>query len=156
MSTTDVNRMQDKRNPTVILVVEDSPDDYTIFEFAVQQSGIENPIYHVEDGATALDWIFGVGKYEDRDLYPEPGLVFLDINLPKVNGLQVLAEMRMDKKLQALPAVMLTVSDSDHDVFRSYELDSMVYVRKPVTADNLVSICKALPSLSMHWSSSDT
>ena len=143
--------MGDSTDPTVILVVEDSPDDYTIFEFAIERSGILNPVYHVEDGAEALDWIFGRGIYSDRNLYPEPGLVFLDINLPKVNGLEVLAEMRKDPALSHLPTVMLTVSDSDRDITQSYALESVVYVRKPVTADNLTSICGSLPNLEMTW-----
>ena len=89
--------------------------------------------------------------YSDRSAYPEPGLVFLDINLPKVNGLDVLAEMRKKPTLSNLPTVMLTVSDSDRDITQSYALDSVVYVRKPVTADNLTAICGSLPSLEMHW-----
>ena len=127
-----------------ILVVEDSPDDAEILEDAVQGARLRNPVHFVEDGATAVAYLEGSGIYADRKKYPFPGLVILDINLPKLNGLQVLERIRSSDRTKHLPVVMLTVSNSDEDVLRSYELDTVVYIQKPVTADNLSAVVQSL------------
>ena len=136
--------MSEQFNTVPILVVEDSPDDCEILADAVEGARLANPIYYVEDGADAIDYLEGNGTYSDREQYPYPGLVILDINLPKVNGLQVLERIRSHERLQNLPVVMLTVSNSDEDVLRSYELETVVYIQKPVTSDNLTAVVQSL------------
>jgi chemotaxis family two-component system response regulator Rcp1 len=130
--------------PIPILVVEDSPDDCDILADAVSGARLANPLYFVEDGAEAIEYLAGDGRFADRGSYPLPGLVFLDINLPKRNGLEVLAAIRSNDALAKLPVVMLTVSNSDADVLRAYELETVVYIQKPVTADNLTSVVQSL------------
>ncbi|MFT7625488.1 MAG: CheY-like chemotaxis protein [Myxococcota bacterium] len=127
-----------------ILVVEDSPDDADILEDAVEGARLRNPVRFVEDGAEAVDYLEGNGQYANRDEYPFPGLVILDINLPKLNGLEVLEKIRANPDTRDLPVVMLTVSNSDEDVLRSYELETVVYIQKPVTADNLTAVVQSL------------
>ena len=136
--------MSEKFRPVPILVIEDSPDDCDIFRDAVRGSRLANPVLFVEDGAEALDYLRGRGVFADRAQYPSPGLVFLDINLPKVGGLDVLASIRDDASLHDTPVVMLTVSNSDEDVLRSYELETVVYIQKPVTPINLTSVVQSL------------
>ena len=130
--------------PVPILVVEDSPDDAEILADAVQVARLANPVHFVEDGAAALEYVRGEGEYADRSRYPAPGLIFLDINLPKVNGLDVLMNLRESPETKDLPVVMLTVSNSDADVLRAYELETVVYIQKPVTADNLTAVAQSL------------
>ena len=127
-----------------ILVVEDSPDDCAIFQDAVRVARLSNPIHVVEDGAEAVAYLNGTGEYADRQAHPVPALVFLDINLPKLNGLEVLAALRQNPDTQDLPVVMLTVSNSDEDVLRSYEMGTVVFIQKPVTPDNLTTVIQSL------------
>ena len=131
-------------NLVSILVVEDSPDDCEILEDSVKSARIANPIRFVEDGAEAIDYLEGKGRFADRQEYPIPGLIFLDINLPKFNGLQVLERIRANEATRDLPVVMLTVSNSDEDVLRSYELETVVYIQKPVTPENLTAVVQSL------------
>ena len=136
--------MSEMFHPVPILVIEDSPDDCDIFRDAVRGARLANPVLFVEDGAEALDYLRGKGIFANRSMYPSPGLVFLDINLPKVGGLDVLASIRDDAELRDTPVVMLTVSNSDEDVLRSYELETVVYIQKPVTPVNLTSVVQSL------------
>ncbi len=136
--------MSNGPNPVPILVVEDSPDDTEILEDAVEGARLANPVYYVENGADAVDYLEGKGDFTDREEFPFPGLVILDINLPKLNGLQVLEKIRENEATRDLPVVMLTVSNSDEDVLRSYELETVVYIQKPVTADNLTAVVQSL------------
>lgn len=131
-------------NTVPILVVEDSPDDCDILADAVEGARLANPVHYVEDGAAAVDYLEGTGDYTDREKHPFPGLVILDINLPKMTGLEVLEYIRKGEKTRDLPVVMLTVSNSDEDVLRSYELETVVYIQKPVTADNLSAVVQSL------------
>ncbi|MFT5431456.1 MAG: chemotaxis family two-component system response regulator Rcp1 [Myxococcota bacterium] len=130
--------------PIPILVVEDSPDDCDILADAVSGARLANAVHFVEDGAEAMEYLSGEGRFADRGSYPLPGLVFLDINLPKYTGLEVLAAIRANDALADLPVVMLTVSNSDEDVLRAYELETVVYIQKPVTADNLRAVMQSL------------
>jgi len=131
-------------NLSPILVVEDSPDDCAIFQDAVRVARLSNPIHVVEDGAEAVAYLNGTGAYADREQHPMPALVFLDINLPKLNGLDVLAAIRQNPATSELPVVMLTVSNSDEDVLRSYEMGTVVFIQKPVTPDNLTTVIQSL------------
>jgi two-component system response regulator len=127
-----------------ILVCEDTPDDCEIFSDAARKGRIANPLIFVEDGEQAISYLTGSGEYADRDEYPMPGLIFMDINMPKYNGLQVLEQIRQQPLLKDIPVVMLTVSDSDEDILRSYELDTVVYIQKPVTPENLTAVIQSL------------
>jgi CheY-like chemotaxis protein len=136
--------MSEQQVAPPILVVEDSPDDCTIFQDAVRMARLTNPIRFLEDGAEAVAYLCGEGEYADRSLHPIPALIFLDINLPKLNGLEVLQKIRTNPDIMGLPVVMLTVSNSDEDVLRSYELGTVVFIQKPVTPENLTSVIQSL------------
>lgn len=148
--------MSDQGNAVPILVVEDSPDDCEILQDAVQGARLANPVHFVEDGAEAIDYLEGNGEFADRVAHPLPGLVILDINLPKLNGLQVLEKIRQNPATRDLPVVMLTVSNSDEDVLRSYELETVVYIQKPVTADNLTAVVQSLEQFDIQLVGRDT
>ncbi|HIA02546.1 MAG TPA: response regulator [Myxococcales bacterium] len=136
--------MSDKYSAVPILVCEDTPDDCEIFSDAIKRGRIANPVFFVEDGEEGLAYLNGTGEFADRNKYPLPGLIFMDINMPKLNGLQVLEGIRANASLETIPVVMLTVSDSDEDILRSYELDTVVYIQKPVTAENLTAVMHSL------------
>ena len=127
-----------------ILVCEDTPDDCEIFAAAASQARLANPIHYVENGEEALAYLRGEGEFSDRNQHPAPGLIFMDINMPKINGLEVLEAIRGEENLRDMSVVMLTVSNSDEDVLRSYELDTVVYIQKPVTPENLTAVIQSL------------
>ena len=129
---------------TNVLLVEDSPDDQLAFEITMQEAGLSNPLCIVEHGEAALDSLLGRGEYADRETYPMPGIVFMDINMPRVNGLEALKRIRAHDELADLPVVMITVSDADSDVIEAFGLGSLFYVRKPITQDNLRALLMSI------------
>lgn len=131
-----------------ILLVEDNPDDVELTRLAFDEGGICNEIVVARDGAEALDYLFGTGKYEDRDLSSMPAVVLLDLKLPKVDGLEVLRRIREDSRTHALPVVVLTSSKEDEDVIKSYNLGANAYVRKPVDYNEFV---RAAKTLGLFW-----
>jgi two-component system, response regulator len=116
----------------MILLVEDNPNDEALTIRAFQKSHISNEITVVRDGAEALDFLFCQGEYASRDPKNQPELILLDINLPKLSGLDVLRRIRADEKLRVLSVVVLTSSREDRDIIESYQLGANSYVRKPV------------------------
>ena len=113
-----------------VLLVEDNDDDLFFMKMACQRTGIPHALQCVTDGAQAVDYLAGNGVYADRNKYPMPDLVFLDIKLPKRNGHEVLAWIRTQPVLKTLPVVMLTSSTAPSDVSRAYELGVTSYLRK--------------------------
>jgi CheY-like chemotaxis protein len=135
-------------NRKVILLVEDNPDDEVLTLFALKESNVMNQITVARDGAEALDFLSGTGKFKDRDLSVMPQLVLLDINLPKMNGMEVLQRIRSDKRTKFLPVVMLTSSREEQDKISSYELGANSYIRKPV---NFEQFAEAVRQLGLYW-----
>ena len=131
----------------VILLVEDNPDDEALTLRAFAKNNISNRIVVVRDGADALDWLFRREKYADR---PEPGalIVLLDLKLPKVDGLEVLRQLREDARTKLLPVVILTSSKEESDLLRGYELRANSYIRKPVDFAHFV---EAVREIGMYW-----
>ncbi len=115
-----------------ILLVEDNPDDEVLVRRALKKNGIQARLVVAHDGVEALDYLHGTGSYADRDTAEQPSLVLLDLNLPRVNGLEVLKRMREDERTKLLPVVLLTTSDEDRDRLAGYSLGANGYVRKPV------------------------
>ena len=116
----------------IVLLVEDNPDDEELTRMAFEGSRLLNELIVVRDGAEALDFLFRTGVHAGRDPRVVPQLVLLDLKLPKVGGLEVLRRMREDERTRSIPVVMLTSSQEQEDVLRSYELGANAYVRKPV------------------------
>ncbi len=131
-----------------ILLVEDNPDDALLTQEALGSSGIANKIVHVEDGVEALDYLFGRDKFADRDVNDTPALILLDLNMPRLGGLDVLKAIRAEDRLKHIPVVILTTSGEEDDKFESYNLGSNSYVRKPVDFNEFT---EAARMLGMYW-----
>lgn len=128
-------------NPARILLVEDNPADVRLLREAMKACRLRCEMAVVEDGEAALDYLYRRGAHTAA---LRPDLVLLDLNLPKRNGIEVLAVAKSDPELRSLPFVVLTTSDSDEDVIRSYSLHANCYVRKPPTLEDFVRIVRTL------------
>ena len=130
-----------------ILLVEDNPDDEALTLRAFAKNNMGNRIVVVRDGAEALDWLFRRGTHAERD-EPDPQVVLLDLKLPKVDGLEVLRQLRADPKTKFLPVVILTSSKEESDLLRGYELRANSYIRKPVDFARFVEYVR---EIGMYW-----
>jgi len=135
-------------NPGVILLVEDNPSDIGLTKRALEKHRIANGLVIAEDGKEALDYLFGTGPHEGRVVTDLPAVVLLDLKLPRVDGLEVLRRIRADERTRRLPVVILTSSNEDQDVARSYDLGANSYIRKPV---DFVQFAEAVLQLGMYW-----
>lgn len=129
---------------SLLLLVEDNPDDAELTLMAFEQGGITNPVVVANDGAEALDYLMPA----DSAIADLPALVLLDLQLPKINGLQVLREIRNHASTKLLPVVILTTSDEQTDLISSYELGCNSYIRKPVDYDQFLTV---IQQLGMYW-----
>ena len=124
-----------------ILLVEDNPDDVELTLHALKRNNIVNPVEVVRDGQEALDYIFYTGKHSNSK-HPLPGVILLDLKLPKVDGIDVLRRIKGDSKRKLIPVVVLTSSKEEKDVVESYNLGVNSYIRKPVDFDQFVDTVK--------------
>ena len=127
-----------------ILLVEDNPDDEWLILRALRKNNIANQISVVRDGAEALDFLFCKGAYIDRDPNDLPEVIFLDLRLPKMGGLEVLRIIRVDKRTSQLPVVILTSSDADEDLVNSYRFGANAFIRKPINFSQLIQAIRQL------------
>lgn len=134
-------------NSKVILLVEDNPDDEALTLRAFTKNNIGSHIVVVRDGAEALDWLFKRETHQRRS-DPDPRVILLDLELPKVDGLEVLRQIREDPRTTLLPVVILTSSTDESDLLRAYELHANSYIRKPVDFARFVESVRAL---GMYW-----
>ena len=132
----------------IILLVEDNPDDVELTFRAFERSKLMNEIVVARDGGEALDYLFATGAHAGRDVTLMPEVVLLDLNLPKLDGLEVLRRLRNDERTRRLPVVVLTSSNEEQDVLRSYDLGANSFVRKPMDFDQFLS---AVQQLGMYW-----
>jgi len=135
--------MREQLEPIDILLVEDSPNDILITETALKEGRIKNRLIVARDGQEALDILFGA----DGDDYV-PELVLLDLNLPKVDGLEVLQAIKSDPKLRRLPVIVLTASTSEEDIVRSYDLGVNTFISKPVQFEDFM---KVIATIREYW-----
>jgi CheY-like chemotaxis protein len=135
----------DKRT---ILVVEDSPSDEALLVRALKRAGITNPIVCVNDGLEAVQYLFGSGRYEYRNTDDMPAVVLIDLNLPKMDGLEVLRRMRADYRTKLVPVTIFTSSVDEQDLINGYSLGANSYVRKPLDFD---SFSKSVEQLVTYW-----
>jgi two-component system response regulator len=131
-----------------ILLVEDNQDDELLTLRAFKKASVASEVVVTRDGAEALDYLFGSGAYEGRDVSVQPQLVLLDLNLPRVNGLDVLRRIRADERTKLLSVIMLSSSKEERDVVSAYTLGANSYVRKPVGYSEFVT---AVQTLSSYW-----
>jgi CheY-like chemotaxis protein len=131
-----------------ILFAEDSSDDAVLTIRALTKSGFTNKLYHVKDGAEALDFIYCKGDYSSRSIKENPKLILLDLKMPKVSGMQVLEKLKTDPHLKSIPVVILTSSQEDPDIEKCYALGANSYIVKPVDSDNFFH---AIENIGMYW-----
>ena len=124
-----------------VLLVEDDEGDVLMTREAFEFHKIRNPLHVVTDGEQAVQFIRRTGPFTDA---PRPGLILLDVNLPRLSGLEVLAELKRDPALRVIPVVMLTTSQAEEDILRSYELHANAYVTKPVDFDHFVAAIRQI------------
>ena len=131
-----------------ILMADDDEDDRLLAQAALEESNVINPIDFVEDGVQLLDYLYRRPPYDHLQNTSLPGLILLDLNMPRKDGREALEAIRADHKLRHIPVVILTTSQQDADVMRSYDLGANSYITKPVTFDGLVNVMSALKS---YW-----
>jgi two-component system response regulator len=136
------------RKECIILLVEDNPDEVELTLRAFKKNNFLNEIAVVNDGQEALDYLFVMGAYAARDPMVMPHVVLLDLNLPKISGLDVLRRMRADARTRRLPVVILTTSREEADVISGYDLGANSYVRKPV---DFAQFAGAALQLGLYW-----
>lgn len=134
--------------PVDILIVEDNPSDAELTIRALKKSNLANHIYVVENGEDALDFIYGRGIYSERDRSKTLKVIFLDLKLPKVSGLEVLREVKSNESTRLLPVVIITSSKEDPDIREAYALGANSYVVKPVDFDSFI---KAIDATGLFW-----
>jgi CheY-like chemotaxis protein len=130
--------------PITILMADDDPDDRFLAREALSEARLANDLHFVRDGEELLEYLRGVGRYADADDCPRPGLILLDLNMPRKDGREALVEIKADPVLRSIPVVVLTTSEAEEDIVRSYDLGANAYITKPVTFESLVTIMKAL------------
>ncbi len=131
-----------------ILLVEDNPDDVALTMRALKKNNIANEVIVAKDGVEALDYLFGTGAYESRDVSKTPAVVLLDLKLPMIDGLEVLERIRKDERIKLTPVVILTSSKEEQDLIRGYSLGANSYIRKPV---DFIHFSEAVRQLGLYW-----
>lgn len=133
---------------SAILLVEDNPSDIQLTRRALQKNSISNELVVAEDGQEALDYLFCTGKYGGRSIADLPVLVLLDLNLPRVGGLEVLKRIRADARIRRLPVVILTSSTEQEDLAKGYDYGTNSYIRKPVDFHQFAEVIR---QLGLYW-----
>ena len=132
----------------LILMAEDDPEDAMLARDALQEAKLLNPLVVVEDGQQLMDYLQGTGAFAPPYPTVHPGIILLDLNMPRMDGKEALAEIRSDPKLRDIPVLVLTTSKAEEDVLRSYELGANSFIVKPVTFEGLVDVMR---SIETYW-----
>lgn len=133
-----------KRHTVTILMADDDPDDRLLATDAAEEAELHNELHFVQDGEELLDYLHRRGKYEKMAGQPLPGLILLDLNMPRKDGREALREIKSNPALRCIPIVVLSTSKSEEDIVRSYQMGANSFVTKPVTFDSLVSLMRAI------------
>ena len=131
-----------------ILLVEDNPDDEALTVRALSRNGVKHHLQVVHDGVEALEYLFGTGTYAGRNLRVMPTVILLDLNLPRIDGLEVLRRLRADERTRAQPVVILTSSKEEEDLAQGYGLGANSYIRKPV---DFTQFTEAVRQVGLYW-----
>lgn len=134
--------------PITILLADDDEDDRMMAKEALEESKLANDFHTVNDGEELLDYLYRRGRFTDPVTSPRPGLILLDLNMPKKDGREALGEIKADPELRQIPIVVLTTSKAEEDIFRTYDLGVNSFITKPVSFDGLVQVMK---SLAHYW-----
>ena len=127
-----------------ILMADDDPEDVMLAEDALEEARLANRFFAVSDGEELMDYLYRRGEYQNPEKSPRPGLILLDLNMPRKNGFEALEEIKKDPSLKQIPVVVLTTSRTEEDVYRSYDLGVNSFISKPVSFDGLVDAMKVL------------
>ncbi|OKL40418.1 response regulator [Pontibacter flavimaris] len=136
------------RRTIVILIADDDAEDRMLVKEALDESRLKNHVQFVENGEELLDYLHNRGKFADKEKFPTPGLILLDLNMPKKDGREALKEIKSDDFLRVIPVVVLTTSKAEEDILRTYDLGVSSFITKPVTFASLVDVMK---TLSKYW-----
>ncbi len=136
--------MQRNGSPITILIADDDADDRMLIEDAFEESRLQNPLHFVEDGEELMSYLRRTGKYEHLKSELYPGVILLDLNMPKMDGRAALAEIKKDEHLCRIPVVVLTTSKAEEDILKTYGLGVSSFISKPVTFEGLVEVVKTI------------
>jgi CheY-like chemotaxis protein len=136
--------MRNPGQPIVILMADDDADDRMLTKEALEESRVLNELRFVEDGEELMDYLHRRGRFTDPADSPRPGLILLDLNMPKKDGREALKEIKADPNLRRIPVVVMTTSRAEEDIFRSYDFGASSFITKPVTFDRLVELMRTL------------
>jgi two-component system, chemotaxis family, response regulator Rcp1 len=128
-------------SPVEILIVEDNEGDVRLARESLRESKIRNTIHHVPDGVEAMDFLHRQGRYAQA---PRPDLILLDLNMPRMDGREVLAAIKSDADLKRIPVVILTVSNDEIDIFKTYNLHANCFITKPIDLDQFIQVVKSI------------
>jgi two-component system, response regulator len=140
--------MENNTAEVEILLIEDNMNDAEMTIRALKKNNIANKLIHLKDGAQALDFLFGTGQFEGRDVNRKPKVILLDLKMPKVDGLEVLSRIKSDQRTKTIPVVVLTSSKEHPDIEMCYQLGVNSYIVKPVEFE---SFLKAVSDLGLYW-----
>jgi CheY-like chemotaxis protein len=140
--------MSKERRPITILLADDDEDDRLLAQDALTESRLANDLHVVENGEELMDYLYRRGQYAAPEDSPRPGLILLDLNMPKKDGREALKEIKADASLRQIPVVVLTTSQAEEDIFRTYDLGANSFITKPVLFESLVKVMK---DLGTYW-----
>lgn len=134
--------------PVTILMADDDPDDRLMAREAFEESRLANQLFFVHDGVELMDYLHRRGDYADPARSPRPGVILLDLNMPRKDGREALREIKVDADLRRIPIVILTTSKAEEDILRSYDPGANSFITKPVTFESLVNVVRTISS---YW-----
>lgn len=135
-------------NGMVILMADDDDDDFLLTQKALKESKLLNRLFRVDDGEELLDYLNGKGKYADKQAYPRPGVILLDLNMPRKDGREALKEIKEHPDMCDIPVVVFTTSKAEEDIYKSYKLGVNSFITKPVTFESLIQV---MQTLGKYW-----
>jgi two-component system, response regulator len=136
--------MIESRKPIDILLAEDDEDDYLLIADALKESRLANRIYWVKDGEELMDYLHRQGDYSNPEASPSPGIILLDLNMPRKDGREALREIKSEPGLRRIPIIILTTSQAEEDILRSYDLGVNSFIRKPVRFEDFIEMVQVL------------
>lgn len=134
----------DTAEPITILIADDDADDKMLMRDAFEESHLENELYFVSDGEELMEYLTHAGRYSDPGKAPQPGLILLDLNMPRKDGREALKEIKANPELRQIPIVVLTTSRAEEDIFKTYDLGISSFISKPVTFESLIEVVQAI------------
>ena len=140
--------MNEHARPIVILLADDDEEDRMLAAGALEESRVVNDLRFVEEGEELLDYLYHRGKYAEPGSSPSPGLILLDLNMPRKDGREALREIKADPDLRRVPVVVLTTSKAEEDIYRTYDLGANSFITKPVSFDGLVAVMR---DIGRYW-----